>query len=113
MNENKNEIMVEDYRRHLDRAVDLVMKRIAQVKKKHGVTYNTIKEYLEFNEPHILESQKIIEEKCNSDILHRITSGKADIRECEMWRKDIDDWKHLFLEGINLYEDYLLMAHVA
>ncbi|MCP4723503.1 MAG: hypothetical protein GY863_00630 [bacterium] len=113
MNQEKHEIRVEDYRRHLDRAVDLVMKRIAQVKNKHGVTYNTIKDYLEFNEPHILEQQKVIEEKCNSDILHRITNGEATLREGEMWKKHIEDWKQLFLESINLYEDYLLMANVA
>jgi len=103
----------ENLHRYLEEALEEMQMRIAAVQKKYSAPFEVIREYLEINEPNLIESMDILEKECDNGILMRCNEGKASSDECTDWLKCVRDWKHLFLEGINRFEDYQIVAHVA
>jgi len=103
----------ENLRRYLEETLEEMQIRIAAVQKKYSASFEVIIEYLEINEPNLVESMDMLEKECDNGILMRSAEGKASSEECADWLRCIRDWKHLFLEGINRFENYQIIARVA
>ncbi len=102
-----------EYRKILDDAVDEVKQRLASVRKRYSVTYEAIIGYLEVHEPQLLTSLKMVEKECDTDILKKLEAGTAIIDECNDWRRCVQDWRMIFVQGINKFEDFQVMSDVA
>jgi len=98
---------------HLEKTLDEMQMRLAAVQKKYSAPFEAIREYLEINEPILIESMDMLEKECDSGIFMKCAESKASSDECTDWLRCIRDWKHLFLEGISRFENYQIVAHVA
>lgn len=104
---------LENLHRYLEEAFEEMQTKLDAVQKKYPAPFEVIREYLEINEPNLVESMDMLEKECDNDILMKCAEGKASSDECADWLRCIRDWKHLFLEGISRFENYQIVAHVA
>jgi len=109
-NKDKDMMLLQD---HLDSALIDIRKRIARVQKKYSVSYNSIREYLDMNEPYLLESMDMLEKECDGDVFGQAISGRATSTEIEDWTILIDEWKMFVFNGIGRFENYVILSQVA
>jgi len=97
----------------LSEAVNEISRRITSVTKQYGVPFEAVRDYLEINEPSLFETIKKLHDELDNDIFSRLKAGIATKAESDAWRRCVQDWKYLYLEGINRYEQFQIVAEVA
>ena len=94
-------------------ALHEIQLRLGEVQRKYALPFEVIREYLEVNEPDLVDSLDKLENECDSDLFGKAAAGTASPEECSEWLKAVRDWKHLYIEGINRFENYLILSQVA
>ena len=110
VNQKKN---VSVYHNHLTGALDEIRNHLSHVQLKYSVSYESIRDYLLMNEPHLLESMDMLEQECDSDIFGRLISGQADPADKKVWIDTINEWKQFVFHGIKKFENYVFRTQVA
>ncbi|MCH8286047.1 hypothetical protein IIB79_05895 [candidate division KSB1 bacterium] len=113
MEARKDSASLDELQGVLNEAISEMQQRAAGVQNQYKVNFDSISNYLEINEPFLLESIIALENGCDTDILLRASEGKATDKEIEDWFNGIRDWKYHFGVGIERYENYQMLAYVA
>jgi len=113
MTARKKSASLDELQDVLDGAIAEMQQRLADVQNQYKVNYDSISQYLEINEPFLLESIIALEGECDTDIFLRTSEGRATDKEIKDWCNGIRDWKYHFGVGIERYEEYQELAHVA
>jgi len=109
----KSSVSLDELQSVLDEAISEMQQRLSGVQNQYMVNFDSISNYLEFNEPFLLESIIALENECDTNIFLRVSEGQTTDKEIEDWYNGIRDWKYHFGVGIERYENYQLLAHVA
>ena len=104
---------LEDLKRHFNMALQEVRGKLTAVQSRYAASFETIREYLEINEPSLIESLDLLGGENDNDIFGKVADGRASPEECADWFRGVQDWKHLFLEGISRFENFQILSRVA
>jgi len=113
MNVETKSYSVEDLTLFLNDMLIDVQTRIAAAQNKHKISSGAIYEYLEVDNPDLIDAIREVTGSVDSDILKRVAEGAATDDECEDWMRGMQDWCHLVIEGINSFEEFHTLSFVA
>ena len=109
-NKDKDVTILQD---HLQNALNDIQKRLVHVQKKYSVSYNSIRDYLDINEPYLLESMDMLEKECDGDIFSQVITGSVTKTGKKEWTNLVIEWKEFILNGIGRFENYVILSQVA
>ena len=109
-NKDKDVTILQD---HLQNALNDIRKRLVHVQKKYSVSYNSIRDYLDINEPYLLESMDMLEKECDGDIFSQVITGSVTKTGKKEWTNFVIEWKEFILNGIGRFENYVILSQVA
>ena len=109
-NKDKDVTILQD---HLQNALNDIRKRLVHVQKKYSVSYNSIRDYLDINEPYLLESMDMLEKECDGDIFSQVITGSVTKTGKKEWTNLVIEWKEFILNGLGRFENYVILSQVA
>ena len=83
-----------------------LVKEINEIKKKFGVDYREIEEYLRVNEPSISAEIDSLYVLIDTNIFEQYMNKKLTSRQYKAWKRNVQNWKEKMKERLEKYTEF-------